>query len=549
MKNISLALCCALLLCSCGKRIAKIETVDIVPLPASVQVSDGVFDLKKSTRICLLSDDSMLNYSVNLLNGLLDKSFGKPLAAVRADEPQAGAINIRLSDLAPEEYTLSVKPEGIDIAAGGPAGAFYAVETLRQLLPVAVARGERAGVIELPAVEIADKPFFAYRGGMLDVGRHFFDVDEVKTFIDILAMHKLNRFHWHLTEDQGWRIEIKKYPELMNTGAFRPCCSLAPDAQQPDSVPYGGYFTQDQVRDIVRYAGERFITVIPEIELPGHASAALASYQQLGCKGEGYGVENIWGVKENVYCAGKESTFEFLEDVLSEVVELFPSEYIHIGGDECPKTRWKECPYCQKRIREEKLKDEHELQSYFVQRMEKFLAGKGRRIIGWDEILEGGLSETATVMSWRGTEGGIAAAKMGNQVIMTPTTHCYLDYYPTKNTENEPQGIGGYLPARQVYSLDPYAGLNADEQKYILGVQGNLWTEFISEPDHAHYMLLPRLAAISEVGWSYDNEDRNYDDFKKRMTTLAERYDAAGYAFGKHMWTEDDAAQTAAQQQ
>ena len=486
----------AVLCSSCGKRIARVESVDIVPQPVSVVASDGAFDLTKNTKICLLSDDSTLNYSVRLFNGLLDKSFGKPLPVIKSTQPEAGAINVRLGGLQPEEYTLNIRPDGVDITGGSPAGVFYAFQTLRQLLPVAVARGEKAGVIELPVAEIADKPHFAHRGGMLDVCRHFFTADDVKTFIDILAMHKLNRFHWHLTDDQGWRIEIKQYPKLTEVGAFRDRCNLQAEADAPkDSVPYGGFYTQDEIRDIVQYAAKRFITVIPEIEMPGHASAALASYPYLGCKGEGYVVPSTWGVKADVYCAGNDSTFRFIEGVLSEVVELFPSEYIHIGGDECPKINWQQCPACQQRIKTEKLKNENELQSYFMQRAEKFLAGKGRKIVGWDEILEGGISETATVMSWRGSAGGIEAAKKGNHVIMAPNSHCYLDYYQTDKTETEPKSIGGHLPIEKVYSLDPYEGLNADEQQYILGVQGNLWTEFISEFDHAEYMLLPRLAA------------------------------------------------------
>ena len=528
----------AVLCSSCGKRIARVESVDIVPQPVSVVASDGAFDLTKNTKICLLSDDSTLNYSVRLFNGLLDKSFGKPLPVIKSTQPEAGAINVRLGGLQPEEYTLNIRPDGVDITGGSPAGVFYAFQTLRQLLPVAVARGEKAGVIELPVAEIADKPHFAHRGGMLDVCRHFFTADDVKTFIDILAMHKLNRFHWHLTDDQGWRIEIKQYPKLTEVGAFRDRCNLQAEADAPkDSVPYGGFYTQDEIRDIVQYAAKRFITVIPEIEMPGHASAALASYPYLGCKGEGYVVPSTWGVKADVYCAGNDSTFRFIEGVLSEVVELFPSEYIHIGGDECPKINWQQCPACQQRIKTEKLKNENELQSYFMQRAEKFLAGKGRKIVGWDEILEGGISETATVMSWRGSAGGIEAAKKGNHVIMAPNSHCYLDYSQTDKIETEPKSIGGHLPIEKVYSLDPYEGLNADEQQYILGVQGNLWTEFISEFDHAEYMLLPRLAALAEVGWSYDNKD--FDSFKKRETSLARLYDAYGYKYAKHMFPAD----------
>ena len=530
-------------LCSCGPRVARVESVDIVPRPVTVEASDGAFDLTRSTKICLLSDDTMLLRSADFFNGLLQPSLGRALKVETGACADSDAIRVELGDLAPEAYEISIRPEGVRIVGGSPAGVYYAFQTIRQLLPEPVLRGEKAGVVELPVVEIADQPYFAYRGGMLDVGRHFFSVDDVKEFIDILARHKINRFHWHLTQDQGWRIEIKKYPELTRVGAFRDRCDLDPAAPN-DSVPYGGFYTQDEAREIVRYAADRFITVIPEIEMPGHAMAALAAYPSLGCLGEGYEVPSVWGVKEDVFCAGNDSTFRLLEDVLTEVIDLFPSEYIHIGGDECPKVRWKACPKCQKRIRDEKLKDEFELQSYFVQRMEKFLNGKGRKIIGWDEILEGGLSKTATVMSWRGSAGGIEAAKSGNHVIMAPNTHCYLDYYPTRDLENEPRGIGGFLPIEMVYALDPYEGLNAHEREYILGVQGNLWTEFIAELDHAEYMLLPRLAAVAEVGWSYDRKD--YPDFYRRMASLRKQYDANGYNYGKHMFAADSAATASA---
>lgn len=379
------------------------------------------------------------------------------------------------------------------IVGGSPAGVYYAFQTIRQLLPEPVLRGEKAGVVELPSSKSPTSLISLTAEVCSTWAGTFSRWTTSRSSSTILAMHKINRFHWHLTEDHGWRIEIKKYPELTRVGAFRDRCDLDPAAPL-DSVPYGGFYTQDEVKEIVRYATDRFITVIPEIEMPGHSTAALASYPYLGCRGEDYKVSSVWGVKEDVYCAGNDSTFAFLEGVLTEVVDLFPSEYIHIGGDECPKVRWKTCPKCQKRIRDEKLKDEFELQSYFVQRMEKFLNGKGRKIVGWDEIMEGGLSKTATVMSWRGAAGGIEAAKSGNHVIMAPNTHCYLDYYPTRDIENEPRGIGGFLPIEMVYALDPYEGLNAHEREYILGVQGNLWTEFIAELDHA------RVHAAASLG-------------------------------------------------
>ena len=387
-----------------------------------------------------------------------------------------------------EAYTLAVTPSGVEVRGGTPQGVFHGLQSLRQL----VIDGE--GVV--PAVTVSDKPYFAHRGGMLDPCRHFWTVDEVKEYIDILAIHKLNKFHWHLTDDQGWRIEIKKYP------------------------------------------ADRYITVIPEIELPGHAVAALTSYPWLGCKGEGYEVRRRWGISKEVFCPGKETTFEFLQNVFAEVLELFPSEFIHIGGDECPKDSWKQCPLCQERIRTEGLKDEFELQSYTVRRMEKWLREHGRKIIGWDEILEGGVSPTATVMSWRGSKGGIAAAKAGNHVIMAPNVHCYLDYYQTKTPTKEPMAIGGYVPMRKVYELDPYDQLTPGERAYILGVQGNLWTEYIATFPHLKHMLLPRLAAIAEVGWSYARKD--FDDFKHRMNSLRKCYDAAGLNYATYFFEGKD---------
>jgi len=391
--------------------------------------------------------------------------------------------------------------------------------------------------IEIPSAQISDKPFFPYRGMMLDVSRHFYTTDEIKKTLDLLALHKINRFHWHLTDDQGWRIEIKKYPKLTETGSIRKETVIGRNSGKYDNTPYKGYYTQEEIKDVVRYASERFITVIPEIELPGHASAALASYPELGCAGKDYIVQTQWGVFEQLFCPGKDSTFEFLEDVLEEVMELFPSEYIHIGGDEAPKTEWKKCPCCQALMKEKKIKNEDELQGYVTRRIEQFLNKYGRKIIGWDEILEGGVTPTATVMSWRGVNGGIEAARKGNNVIMTPYTYCYLDYYQNTDTINEPFAIGGYLPVEKVYSFDPYDKLTAGEQRYIMGVQGNLWTEYITTYNNVQYMLLPRLSAIAEIGWSYDR--RNYGDFKKRMARVSKIFDACGYNYARHIFSED----------
>ena len=537
MKTGLLSLCCALMLfASCGKRIPKSDAVAIVPKPVSEQLSDSTFDLTKRTRIRLLADDSTLLRSTDFFNGVVSKAFGKGLYVAQGGQAQKDAINVRLDDSLPSEgYTLSITPDSIDIAGGSPAGVFYAFQSLRQLLPAAALAGERARVIELPAVEIRDEPHFAYRGAMLDACRHFFKPDEVKEYLDLLALHKINRFHWHLTEDQGWRIEIRRYPELTKIGSQRSETVLGNNSPAYDGTPYGGYYTQDQLRDVVTYAAERFIVIIPEIEMPGHASAALAAYPNLGCIGEGYKVRTHWGVFPEVFCAGKESTFEFLQNVLEEVIKLFPSEYIHVGGDECPTKSWKVCPACQKRIQNESLKDEHELQSYFMLRIEKWLNKHGRHLIGWDEILEGGISQSATIMSWRGTAGGIAAARAGNKVIMTPNTHCYLDYYQTEHPQGcEPWGIGGYVPVEKVYSFDPYDQLAETECPYILGMQGNIWTEYIASMAHVEHMTLPRLAALAEVSWSY--KGRDIEDFRRRMENLRKIYELCGYRYAPYFF-------------
>ena len=552
MKKLLACLCCAsaLLSVSCGKRIAKTESVDIVPKIASAVLTDSVFDLSATTSIRLMSADSGLVYAANFFNGVVEKPLGKKLPVNRTNAPAVDAINLGLNEsFAPEEYQLNILPDRIVIEGGSPAGVFYALQSLRQLLPEAAVQGERARVIELPTLEIRDKPSFAYRGVMLDVSRHFFSVEDVKAFIDLIAMHKMNRLHWHLTDDQGWRIEIKQYPRLTEVGSVREKSlvnHLSDSIPRFDDRPYGGFYTQDEVRDIVRYAQERFVTVVPEIEMPGHALAALTAYPELGCVGEDYEVATTWGIKDDVFCAGKEETFVFLENVLGEVIELFPSEYIHIGGDEVRKGRWQECPLCQQRIRREGLRDEKELQSYFIQRIERFLNGTGRRIIGWEEILEGGVSKSATVMSWRSALGGIEAAKHGNDVIMVPKTHCYFDYYQSRDKENEPLAIGGYVPLEKVYELDPYEGLRAHERGFILGVQANLWTEYIDNLDQAEYMLLPRLAALSETAWSYGS-GKDYDDFKRRLGSLRRFYDAAGYDYGRHLWEGEGAAAPEAQ--
>ncbi len=512
----------------------------IVPRPVSFEPQKGKVSLN-SKSVIYVADKSLVR-PATIFCSYVAAEKGLQLSVVEKQPKGKGAISLLVDkSLAQEEYLLDVTKKGIVIKGGSEQAVFHGLQSLRQLVFHAEGDAEK---VQVECVTVKDKPHFGYRGGMLDVCRHFFNVDEVKKYIDILALHKVNRFHWHLTEDQGWRIEIKKYPELTKIGSVRKETVIGLNRTQPrrfDGKPYGGYFTQDEVREVVRYATERYIEVIPEIDMPGHMVAALATYPELGCTKGPYEVRTRWGIAREVLCAGRESTFEFIEGVLDEVVALFPSKYIHIGGDECPKDAWKVCPDCQKRIADEGLKDVYELQSYFMKRVENYLATKhGRSIIGWDEILEGGLSKTATVMSWRGTAGGIKAAKMGNKVVMTPNKFCYLDYANTSNREanGEPicgGGNGKYpITLRKAYSFDPYDQLNEQERKGVIGVQGNMWTEYVKTFDHVQHMILPRMAAIAEVGWSYEN--KNYDDFARRMHLLRKLYDKCGYKYAPYFF-------------
>lgn len=439
------------------------------------------------------------------------------------------------SGLAPEAYELTINKGGIHIAAASPAGLFYGSQSLIQLLST-----QQEG---LPYLDIKDAPRFAYRGMHLDVGRHMFPVAFIKKYIDMMAHFKFNRFHWHLTEDQGWRIEIKQYPELQKKAAFRKETAIGyattrtRDQVTYDGTPYGGFYTQEQIKEVVAYAQERNVMVIPEIELPGHARAALAAYPHLGCTGGPYETATTWGVFQDIYCVGQESTFEFLENVFDEVLPLFPGPYIHIGGDEAPKSKWENCPHAQKRMKEEGLADEHELQSYFVQRIEKYLNSQGKSIIGWDEILEGGLAPNATVMSWRGEEGGIAAAKQNHQVIMTPGEWCYFDYYQAE-MESEPLAIKRITTVEKVYEYEPIpAVLSKEKQDLVLGAQCNLWSEYITSADHAEYMVYPRALAMSEVLWS-PKETRNYEKFVERVGSIRPLMDALDINYATHIFDQ-----------
>ncbi len=512
----------------------------IIPRPASYEPQKGKCALSSKT-VVYVADKSLVRPATIFCKYVAEEK-GLQINVAEGVAPSNGAIVLSIDkNLAPEGYTLDITKGGVVIKGGSEQGVFYGLQSLRQV----VFHSKGGKKVKVECMKVEDKPHFAYRGGMLDVCRHIFSVEEVKKYIDILAMHKMNRFHWHLTEDQGWRIEIKKYPNLTKVGSMRKETLVGLHTKKNynyDGKPYGGFYTQEQVRDIVRYAAERYIEVIPEIDMPGHMVAALASYPELGCTKGPYEVRTRWGISKDVLCVGRESTFEFIEGVLDEVVALFPSKFIHIGGDECPKHRWKVCPECQQRMKEEGLKDEHELQSYFMKRVEKYLSEKhGRSIIGWDEILEGGVSKTATVMAWRGAQRGILAAKLGNQVIMTPRHYCYLDYCQTSDHDgnNEPICAAGngkkyQLPLRKAYSLDPYNELNEEQRKVIVGVQGNMWTEYVATFDHVQHMILPRTAALAEVGWSYGNQ--NYDDFARRMHLLRKLYDKCGFKYAPYFF-------------
>ena len=502
---------------SSGEGGGTANTLGLVPLPKQMELGRGSFQFKEETTFALDASAPEADLAVDYLSTHLKKRYGVELQEAESSARLHLSVTGEDNGLGEEDYRLEVTPAKISLTGGSPAGLFYGSVTLLQL----VDEGERMGRAgSVPAVEIIDSPRFSWRGMHLDVGRHFFPISFVKRYIDLLAMHKMNRFHWHLTEDQGWRIEIKKYPKLTQIGAWRSESLVGHYTDEPrkyDGVRYGGFYTQDEIREVVAYAAKRFITVVPEIEMPGHSVAALAAYPELACTDGPFEVEKLWGVHEDVYCAGKESTFAFLQDVLTEVMGLFPSTYIHIGGDECPKTRWKAHDLDQKRIKEENLKDEHELQSYFVKRIERFLSSYNRRLVGWDEILEGGLPPAATVMSWRGFEGGIEAANSGHDVIMTPTSHCYFDYYQSENTESEPLAIGGFLPLSKVYHFEPMPPeIDPEKAHHILGGQGNVWTEYMKTEDKVEYMVLPRMSAMSEVLWTQES-DRSYKGFVARL--------------------------------
>ena len=506
----------------------------IIPEPSKTILTEGNFVLSEATQLKAPND---FKVSVDFL-----ETFILNACHFKLSTEDLGVNKISFVKDAtfknPEAYTLVITEHEIKISAATDHGAFYAVQSLRQLLPANFENNSyKRDSVAIKCLRIEDEPQYAYRGMHLDVGRHFFSVDFIKKYIDALAMLKMNRFHWHLTEDQGWRIEIKKYPKLNEIAAYRDETLVGHYSDQPhefDKKRYGGYYTQEQIKDIIIYANNRKVTIIPEIEMPGHSQAAIAAYPELGCTGEQVEVATLWGVFDEVYCT-KEDTFIFLQNVLDEVIALFPSQYIHIGGDEAPKTHWKSCNNCQERIKKEGLKDEHELQNYFITRIEKYLNSKGRQVIGWDEILEGGLAPNATVMSWRGVNGAVEAAKQNHQVVMTPTSHCYFDYYQS-DSENEPLAIGGFLPLEKVYSYNPIPdGLTAEEAQFVLGAQGNVWTEYMPTSEKVEYMVFPRMIAMSEVVWS-KQDNKNYQNFVKRLEYFYKRLDALDINYANHLY-------------
>jgi hexosaminidase len=490
---------------------AQVKEEGIIPRPVKLIKTKEVFTFNPSTTIGTVPEINVDNLA--FFNAYFKSVAGYSLTLNHKLHP---SIHLTIDSnyvTRPEGYKLSVTAKQINIVGHDEAGVFYGLQSITQLMKVT------GGKVTVQGCTVDDYPRFAYRGIHLDVSRHFFKPEAIKKWIDLLALYKINTFHWHLTDDQGWRIEIKKYPLLQSVSAYRDETIIGHKKDSPhkfDGIRYGGYYTQDEIKEIVKYATQRHITVIPEIEMPGHALAALAAYPQLGCTGGPYKTATYWGIFDDVYCAGNDETFTFLQNVMDEILPLFPSKYIHIGGDECPKTKWKTCPKCQKRIKDEHLKDEKELQSYFIGRMEKYLNSKGRQIIGWDEILEGGLTPGATVMSWTGEEGGIAAAKQQHDAIMTPEKYVYLDYYQSLYTA-EPLAGGGYTPLSKVYNYEPITSeLNGDEAKYIKGVQANAWSEYMASPAQAERQLFPRMLALAEVAWS-SKENKSYPDFLERL--------------------------------
>ena len=517
----------------------------VVPLPRSIEMLDtaNCYIVNQQSTIAYPADNAAMERNAEFLAEYIDQATTLKttlLAVGKKATKESKNASITLALRSGKEkgenqdaYSIEVSKKGILVKANTEEGIFRAIQTLRKSIAP-----EKSETILFPLARIQDEPRFAYRGSMLDCARHFFPVKFIKQYIDILALHGVNQFHWHITDDQGWRFEVKSMPELAQKGQYRRHTIVGHNVGLwdgtggiYDDTPEMGYYKQEELRDIVAYAAERYINIIPEIDLPGHMVAALSVYPNLGCTGGPYEVLPYWGVADDILCAGNPQTIEFLKKVLGELIDVFPSKYIHIGGDESPRVRWQRCPKCQAKMKELGLTKEAQLQTYINKEMDAFLTAHGRQLIGWDETLEGGLSENAIVMSWRGYEGATEAAKLHHRVIMAPTSHCYIDYYQLKRQDAQPMSIGGYVPLSKIYSMEPIPqGLTAEEEGYIWGPQCNLWTEYISSPDHVQYMLLPRLAAMSEVQW-LKPEAKDFDQFTQRLKNLQRLYRAKGYIY------------------
>ncbi|MDO5977484.1 family 20 glycosylhydrolase [Flavivirga spongiicola] len=526
-------------LSSCTKeKVFSESDIQIIPKPTELILNKGTFQFTKDTKFIIANETQkeLLNIFISKFSTVAGWNL-----EVLETTPQKNYVQFLIDErLENESYNLEVNTDKISIVANGNSGFIYALESIRQLLPIDIERSEMVSDVAwiIPNLKIKDNPRFKWRGLMLDLSRHFFDKEYIKKVIDGLAMHKMNVLHLHLVDDQGWRIEIKKYPKLTTIGGWRvdqedKHWNAREAVKANEKGTYGGFLTQADLKELVAYAQLKNVEIVPEIEMPAHVSSAIAAYPELSCFETPIGVPSggVWPITD-IYCAGKENTFQFLENVLLEVMDIFPSKYIHIGGDEATKTNWKTCPHCKKRMKKEGLHEVEELQSYFVKRMEKFINSKGKKLIGWDEILEGGLAPDATVMSWRGIKGGLEAAKQGHDVIMTPNSHCYFDHYQGPQNE-EPLAIGGYLPLSKVYQFDPVVDtMSAEEASHVLGGQANLWAEYIPTPEHSQYMIFPRLAALAETVWS-PKALRNWDDFSKRIATMFKRYDYLGINYAK----------------
>ena len=535
-----------MLSCFIARGAEKADYAQVIPQPRSVNMQKGApFLLQSSTIITYTAGNDMQRNATFLsqwINELTGVKLGVQATKGKAKSVISLVIDAKAKDINNTEgYAINITNKGIVVRGKTAAGVFYGCQTLRKTMP-ALKNADGTAVIEMPAVAITDEPRFGYRGMHLDCSRHFYKASFVKQYIDMIALHNMNRFHWHLTDDQGWRFAVDKYPKLATIASQRNGTMLGHCPNVIDHTPYGGYYTDEEIKDIIKYAADRYITIIPEVDMPGHMMAVLAAYPELGCTGGPYETAMRWGIFEDILCAGNPKSYEFLEAVLDKVCDLFPSRYIHIGGDEAPRTRWEKCPKCQAIIAKEGIvaKDGHSkealLQGYLTHKVQAYLEAKGRRIIGWDELLGCDVDTTATIMSWRGSEPGAKGAKLGHDVIMTPMPHCYFDFYQTKETRDEPVAIGNFLDVAKVYAMQPVAdGLSPEAAKHIIGVQANVWTEYITCPEYVEYMILPRMAALAEVQWMPESQ-KNFDAFKKRITSFRSIYDHYGWNVAPHLW-------------